>query len=159
MVLEIGEKVVKVLGGPFDSVSFGTRYFKGTRTIQFISIKNMKTGTYDASDVVQVELVTQQNKTSIGRAFGWGAVGTLVAGPAGLIVGGLLGGSKNQTLLAVQFADGLQVLISCKAKEAEEWLGMRFNHTPERIKNPPVMPFVLGLIAVLVIGAKLGIFF
>jgi hypothetical protein len=56
--------------------------------------------------LTSVEMATQENVKRVAGTLGWGAVGGLLLGPAGLLAGLLLGGRSTEVGFIGQFADG-----------------------------------------------------
>lgn len=61
-------------------------------------------------DVREIYAVDEKSGVAVGGAIGWGAVGAAVAGPAGAIVGGLLGGKGKKTVFTAVFSDSRQLM-------------------------------------------------
>lgn len=70
-----------------------------------------------------VELATQERVAKVSGALGWGLVGGSLLGPAGAIVGGLLGGQKEEMTYLVTFSEEHRILISSSAKVYQQMLG------------------------------------
>ena len=66
---------------------------------------------YYGSDIKNIEEITEENKVRVLGAAGWGLLGTLVAGPFGLVAGAILGGRGKSVVFAVEFHDGKRALI------------------------------------------------
>lgn len=76
--------------------------------------------------IESVDLVTQENKTSVLGKAGWGAVGAIALGPLGLLAGVLGGGNKSMMIMAVKFKNGRKVLLQGKSKDMQPLLGAAF---------------------------------
>lgn len=70
-----------------------------------------------ASQISNVETLTDENKVALLGACGWGIAGTLIAGPIGAIVGGILGGRKAVITALVTVANGKRFLATCSTDE------------------------------------------
>lgn len=112
---------MKILGGDFKPgpVGITKNYISG-------SLNRLNWGwftSYKAKDISSVEIVTQDSETSLLRAGAGVAIGAILLGPIGAIVGGLLSGKKNVTILQVTFADGKSALMQANTKEMTLMLG------------------------------------
>ena len=76
--------------------------------------------------IASVEIVTQENQTSIVGKLGWGVGGALTLGPVGLLAGVLGGGNKNVMIVAMKLHDGRSALISGPSKEVQLLLAAGF---------------------------------
>jgi hypothetical protein len=86
--------------------------------------------------IAAVEPITQESRTSLAGAVGWGAVGTALAGPVGLLAGALLGGKKQDQVVAVRFTDGRSVLLECPPKDFKWLLGVAYQRRPAPATAP-----------------------
>lgn len=68
------------------------------------------------TELLNVEVVTQQNVKSIGRALGMGGGGALLLGPVGFLGGLILGGNKSEVTFAGQFRDGRSFIATADHK-------------------------------------------
>lgn len=75
------------------------------------------TEVYKGSDLVRLEIATEESVEKVGGTVGWGAAGALVLGPAGLLAGLLLGGKKKEVTFVAEFKDGCKLLATCTEKE------------------------------------------
>ena len=78
---------------------------------------------FSLNAVKSVELATQERISNLSSALGWGVVGASLMGPAGAIVGGLLGGQKEQMTYLVSFSEEHRCLISSSSKVYQKFLG------------------------------------
>jgi len=76
--------------------------------------------------IENLEVVTEENKTSVLGKAAWGAAGGLLLGGVGLLAGVLGGGNSKQLLLAVEFKDGRKTLLECTSKEYKEIFATQF---------------------------------
>lgn len=58
----------------------------------------------------QLDLCTEKNVKKIGGALGWGVIGGILAGPAGIIAGSLIGGNKKEVTFIIEFKDGRKLM-------------------------------------------------
>jgi len=86
--------------------------------------------------IAAIEPISNENRTSLAGAVGWGAVGTALAGPVGLLAGALLGGKKQRQVAAVRFTDGRSVLLECPPKDFKWLLGVGYQRRPAPAANP-----------------------
>jgi len=68
--------------------------------------------TIPVSELQTVEIATEETVKKLGGTIGWGAVGGLLLGPAGLLAGLLLGGRKKEITFVAQFKDGRRLLAT-----------------------------------------------
>jgi len=97
---------------------------------------------YPADEVVSIEIVTEQNSTSILKKAGWGLIGSAVLGPIGLLAGVLGGGNRHEKVVAIEFADGKRALLQCDAKSYGDMMRLLFRKRsdPVRINLPHTLP-------------------
>lgn len=133
---------IKILAGDWDpgTVCFFEPAFFGKP--DRIRIARVFGPEYPADEVVSIEIVTEQNCTSILKKVGWGLVGSAVLGPVGLLAGVLGGGNRNEKVVAIEFADGKRALLQCDAKSYDNMMRLSFRKRPEpvRIKMPNTLP-------------------
>ncbi len=122
--------MLKILAGDFKEgtlVMVMTQgIIKQKKYITFAEGWSMKPEKLFAEDLLSVDLVTEENKTSIMGKVGWGAVGGLALGPLGLLAGVLGGGNRSKKVVAVALKDGRKALISGKPKDIQELLALGF---------------------------------
>jgi hypothetical protein len=63
-----------------------------------------------------IELASQHDVVSLGGAVGWGAAGALLAGPAGLFAGAILGGRGKRVTFLGDLKDGRRMLGQTDAR-------------------------------------------
>ncbi len=68
--------------------------------------------TIPISELQTVEIATEETVKKLGGTLGWGAVGGILLGPAGLLAGLLLGGRKKEITFVAQFRDGRRLLAT-----------------------------------------------
>lgn len=76
--------------------------------------------------VETVEILTENNKSSILGKAGWGTVGAIALGPIGLLAGVLGGGNRKERIMVVKFKDGRSAMIKGNAKDAEVFMSAAF---------------------------------
>lgn len=74
------------------------------------------------ADIAKAEIVTAENRMSVGGKLGWGVAGAVLLGPVGAVIGGIAGGNAKVRVLAVEFRDGRKVVVKGKPKEIEPLL-------------------------------------
>lgn len=62
------------------------------------------------SEVEVLEIASEDNVKRIGGTVGWGAAGSILLGPAGLLAGLLLGGKKKEVTIVCKLKDGRKFL-------------------------------------------------
>jgi len=77
--------------------------------------------------IASVEIVTQENETSVFGKAAWGAAGAVTLGGLGLLAGVLGGGNKNIITAVVKLTDGRSALISGKSKEMKLLISAGFS--------------------------------
>lgn len=70
---------------------------------------------FSMSAVASVEIASEESVKRVGGALGWGLAGAAIFGPAGLIVGGLLGGKGKDITFAGTLKDGKRFLAMAKS--------------------------------------------
>lgn len=90
---------------------------------------------YPAAEVVGVDIITEQNSTSILKKAGWGLVGSIALGPVGLLAGVLGGGNRHEKIVAIEFADGKRALLQCDAKSYGELIRLTFRKRPQALPS------------------------
>ena len=62
-------------------------------------------------DVVEVELVTEENRARVGAMAAWAAAGAFLLGPIGALAGLLRGGHGERVSFLARFTDGKRALL------------------------------------------------
>ena len=62
--------------------------------------------------IESVEIITQENQTSVIGKVAWGAAGSVALGGLGLLAGVVGGGNKNKATAIVTLVDGRSALVS-----------------------------------------------
>lgn len=81
---------------------------------------------FELKDIVKLEVATEDSATRIGGMVGWGAVGATLLGPAGLVVGGILGAKGKDVTFVVMLRDGKRFLASARSSIYEKILAGAF---------------------------------
>jgi len=68
------------------------------------------------SEIEEIAIASEESVKKLGGAVGWGAVGALALGPAGLLAGVLLGGNKKEVTFIVKFKDGKKFMATGNQK-------------------------------------------
>ena len=106
--------MIDVLGGDFGETMATTKTSFSGKLIELIVVKGfLKSEKISSGQIRNVEQVSEENKTSLLKGAKWAAVGGLLAGPLGVLAGGLLGGKKRKVLYTITLSDGRQML--CKS--------------------------------------------
>lgn len=66
--------------------------------------------------LIRLEIADEANVKRVGSAAGWGALGALAFGPAGLVAGVILGGNGKDVTFVAEFDDGRTMLATTDAK-------------------------------------------
>lgn len=117
---------IKVLAGDWEPGTvcvFEAAMFGKTDRIRMARVFGPE---YPANEVVSIDIVTEQNSTSILKKAGWGFVGSVALGPLGLLAGVLGGGNRHEKIVAVEFTDGKRALLQCDAKSYGEMMRLTF---------------------------------
>ena len=80
--------------------------------------------TYTPDRVSTVQIVNTANQATVGRGVKGALIGTVIAGPVGLIAGAVIGSHKHRQMLVVTFNDGNQLMVSAKPKDTTFWLAL-----------------------------------
>ena len=75
------------------------------------------------TEIDSVQPITSANQTTFGGAAKGAAIGTLLAGPVGAIVGGILNGRKAAHLVAVTLTTGESFVAETNDTEFKQLLG------------------------------------
>lgn len=93
-------------------------FLKGDATLAFDNVIILRTEanflgeTIPLSQLETVEIATEETVKKLGGTIGWGAVGGIIFGPAGLLAGLLLGGKKKEITFVARFKDGRKLLAT-----------------------------------------------
>lgn len=69
-----------------------------------------------SSELEFLALASEEAVKNVAGTVGWGAVGGLLLGPAGLLAGLLLGGKDKKVTFVAKFKDGRKLIASTDAK-------------------------------------------
>lgn len=81
-------------------------------------------------EIEAVTEITDENKVSVLGGLGWGVAGTLIAGPIGAVVGGLLGGRKKVVTVMVSTTKGKKLLATATPAEVTQLTTMAMRRKP-----------------------------
>jgi hypothetical protein len=81
---------------------------------------------YSAEEVASIELITEQNSTSILGKAGWGFLGSVALGPLGMFAGLLGGGNRHDKIVAFELTNGKRALLQCDTKSYGEIMRLVF---------------------------------
>lgn len=112
---------MKVLAGdwpPDSNVTFKKSFTGKIKTI-LIQKSVFSFDKIPFSDISAAEIVTDENRMSVGRKLGWGIGGALLLGPVGAVIGAVAGGNMKEQAVAIVFKDGRKVMLKGKRKELE----------------------------------------
>lgn len=121
----------KVVSGDFSTVS-PLSSFTG-RQFRLLPSNGWNPEVFDVSEAVTLELLTEQNVKKLGSSLGMAALGGLTFGPAGAIVGSIVGGNRHEVSFLAVFRDGRVVVAKC---DPATW---------GRIQSAKVAPIPSGL--------------
>lgn len=65
------------------------------------------------SDIQKLEICSDENAINFGKSLGSGLAGSILLGPAGFVVGALLGGKSKNVTFSCVFNDGRKFLGIC----------------------------------------------
>ncbi|WP_145531230.1 hypothetical protein [Yersinia kristensenii] len=68
------------------------------------------------TDVITVEVASEDSVKKVGGAMGWGVVGGALMGPVGLIAGVLLGGNKKDVTFIVELSGERKFMATTDSK-------------------------------------------
>lgn len=69
-----------------------------------------------STDIVELELASEESVKRLGGTIGWGAIGGLALGPVGLLAGLIAGGRGTEVTFVAKFKDGRRLLASTDSK-------------------------------------------
>jgi hypothetical protein len=113
--------MMKVLAGDWPTDTNVTFQKSFTGRIKTIMIQK-STWSFDKipfEDIASAEVITDENRMSVGRKLGWGVGGALLLGPIGAVIGAVAAGNMKEQAVAVVFKDGRKVMLKGKRKELE----------------------------------------
>lgn len=104
---------IKVLGGDFHSLGPGSFHFGVISITPRDAAWGAPKSYHLKSDCTALQLVDERANVKVAGAAGWGVAGALVAGPAGLFAGAILGGRGQKAVFMATFNDGKRVVAEC----------------------------------------------
>jgi len=119
---------MEIIGGSWGNtvkLMFGKSWGgKITKILIYTNEQFYAVAKYKPHEVDEVTIINQANQATIGRGIAGSVIGTVVAGPIGLVAGAVIGMSKNRQLMLVIFNDGNRLIIQGKPKEMKVWFGL-----------------------------------
>jgi hypothetical protein len=111
----------KVLGGDFGENFYATVQRSALGDFMALCVKHRQFGKHR---IQAVEKVDETNKSSLLSAVGGAAVGTLLAGPIGLVAGALFGGApkRSAVVFLVRLTNGKNLLCSGSSEDYQTLL-------------------------------------
>lgn len=100
------------------------RNFKGK---ELVGPENLK-----LADIAGFEVVTEENVKKVGSTLGTAAVGGLLFGGAGAVVGALAGGNKNESVVEITCFDGTKGLARADSEMMDALRKVIFERNMER---------------------------
>jgi hypothetical protein len=96
------------------------------------------------SRVVEIDIATEASVRKVGGVIGWGAVGAVVAGPAGILAAILLGaGKRKEVTFVARLTDGRKMLATTDGATYTKLAAAAFNASekaPLADPNPNFVP-------------------
>jgi len=80
----------------------------------------------NVSSVIEIDLASTENVSSLFGSLAGGAVGGMILGPVGLLAGLLTGGQKQRVTFVCKFKDGRKFLGSTDSKTWTAIMAARF---------------------------------
>lgn len=77
-------------------------------------------------DIEAIDVATEESVKKIGGTVGWGAVGGVLLGPAGLLAGLLLGGKKTEVTFVARFKGDKKMLGTTDSKTYKSLMAAAF---------------------------------
>ncbi|MUP48606.1 hypothetical protein C3L57_05240 [Veillonellaceae bacterium M2-8] len=101
----------------------------------------LKTDTYNLkNNIALLEKITEENKNKLFAKAGWGTLGELAFGPAGLLAGLLLGGHKKYITIAVQLKTQEKFIAECDTKTYKKFYNEYLKSFTESDTSGEVVP-------------------
>lgn len=131
--------MMKVLAGdwPVDSNVTFKKGFSGKIKTIMIQKGVFSFDKIPFDEISGAEIVTDENRMSVGRKLGWGIGGALVLGPLGAVIGAVAGGNMKEQAVAVVFKDGRKVMLKGKRKELEPIIAAGYQWGAELPRQDP----------------------
>lgn len=117
---------IKVLAGDFSKIA-PSGYNFGLLSLTPTDSKWGSPKTYNVkSDIVELEPADERSGVKVFGAAAWGTLGAVLAGPAGLIAGAVLGGRGQRVVFVATFNDGKHLLAECNKSTWTKMTAKRF---------------------------------
>jgi len=111
-----------VIGGTYGEGFYAN--IETTLTGEFVCL-SVKSARLGARQIVSVEKIDDINKRSVLKAISGAAIGSILAGPVGMVVGGLLGAaSTKRVVFLVRATAGMNLLCLGDAEQYHLLLGV-----------------------------------
>lgn len=124
---------MNVIAGDYEKTAIITT-FLSTITLSFYKDIIRKTEEVDLTkNLAAIEILTQENKTSIASKAGYGIIGSIALGPVGALAGLLAGGNKTKIFFTITIADGRQFVVEGKVEDYKKLL----KHVNPSLLPPP----------------------
>lgn len=76
-------------------------------------------GFFEGRQIDYTRIVSQESNKSVGSTIARGAIGGLVAGPVGMLVGGMTGKNINHTTFLIVYKNGKQKIVTVEDNSDE----------------------------------------
>lgn len=114
---------IKVHAGDFlhtrGEISFGSMVLKTKE-------KSLVGEVIPFTDIVEIEVASEESAKRIGGTLGWGAVGALALGPVGLLAGLLVGGRGKDVTFVAKLKDGRKLMATTNSKNYTKMVAATF---------------------------------
>jgi len=104
---------IKVHAGDF--LAGDGRFQSGALTLR-TTRHNILGETILTSQLNSVDVASEESVKKIGGTLGWGVLGAVALGPAGLLAGLILGGKNKDVTFIAKFKDGRKLLATTDSK-------------------------------------------
>ena len=113
---------IKVHAGDFPHTAAGVY----GNTFTFPKTQGFGIDKVPLSELISVEVASEENVKKIGGSVGWGVAGAVLLGPLGLLAGLLGGGRKKEVTFVAVFKDGRRLLATTDSKTYTQLLAATF---------------------------------
>jgi hypothetical protein len=112
---------IKVLAGDFSKLAPSAYHF-GSLSLTPSDSKWGSPKNYTVKGgIAEMMLADERSSVKTFGAAAWGSLGALMAGPAGLIAGAILGGRGQRVVFVATFHDGKRLMAEC---DKSTWIKM-----------------------------------